>query len=52
MSTESQANDIIAKEITIAVVQSMEICKYLEPKDIPGYVTELYKTILQTVNNP
>ncbi len=50
MSTDSQANDIIAKEITIAIIQSMEIGKLVETEQIPEYASNLYKTILKAVN--
>jgi hypothetical protein len=51
MSVESQSNDVIAKEITIAVIQSMEIGKYVDKDKIPSYVSNLYQTILKSVNN-
>lgn len=45
-------DEVIAKEITIAVISSIELGKCMDTEDIPPYVSNLYKTILKAVKNP
>ena len=49
MSFENQSNEIIAKEIVIAVIQRIELDKQINLDQIPEYVSDMYKTIYNTV---
>lgn len=50
MATESQTAEVIAKEIVVATIQSMDLGKNMIANEVPEFISNLYKTILKTVN--
>jgi hypothetical protein len=50
MSPESQTSSVIAKEITISVIQNMDLSHSVQTDKIGEYVVNLYKTIFKGIN--